>query len=294
MILKNIEALRSEAATSTLVLVVVLALAAGTSLRAQTAVIVDTQNAAVLNDVASAYTQFRSPVTIEQSNGYDLSDRIQLAADSLVVIQSYDTPDLQSMNEALNSLAEQGQPTTFMVFVNQADDYDWTSELNQPDNVKLAIAVRSQDQIAVADVYSSIGSSYDGSRVGYDYSQAVRMAVEQLSAIGQSESGVSTIKPWAADRSDMFFDGYVLYSGAPTEDAAELMSHFDANHSFSEVDWTQANGVHGGDVLLESTSGDMPIIWAETVLGECSGSQRWDGMIENEISFQSFGTIDLR
>jgi len=294
MILKATKVPRFEAAAAVLAVSAALTLAAGTSVQAQTAVIIDTEDTVVFNDVASAYAQFRSPVTIEQTNGYELADRIRLAADSLVVLQKHDTPNVQAMNETLNILAGQGHPATYMVFVNKADDYDWTSELDQPSNVKFSIAVRSQDQIAVADVYSSIGSSYDGSRVSYDYSQAVMMAVEQLNAMGRTETATSKIKPWAAERSDMFFDANVLHSGAPHEDAAELMNHFAARHSFSDVDWTQANGVYYGDALFEATEGDMPVIWAETALGKCTSSKRWDGLIENEVSFQSFGVIELR
>ena len=291
MTLRTIDSQRSASSVAACV-TAFLALSIGESTQAQTAVFIDS-NDFELSEFSGDATANRGSHwfnTIMQIDGHNLSQIVEPLTEPVVVLQAHEVPDVEGMNEILHNLANWTNPATYMAFVESADNYNWTSELIRSPNVKIAIAVLSQDKATIANIYNSIDSNYDGANAGYDYYQAVNLAVEQLNAHIRGYQDTSTIKPWAADLSDMFFDANVLITGAPDEEASILINHFNSEYSFRDVDWNDVSRVQNGDVLFRMTHGDMSSILATRLLTECKGDPKWGALIDNNIGFQSFGT----
>ncbi|MEM6480710.1 MAG: hypothetical protein AAF681_02615 [Pseudomonadota bacterium] len=87
----------------------------------------------------------------------------------------------------------------------------------------------------------------------------------------------------------MFFDPGIMSSGASRDASGVFMSTFQETYGGAEVPWTNAFGVTSTPTVGVIPTGEWGGVMAGTILTECVGSERWDGMIEQGIRFQSFG-----
>ena len=271
-------------------LAVVFVLGFSNAVQAEPSLIVATDDNGLLKELPQQLLQSGLELSdLDTTSSTAVVEALADASGEVVVLHKIENPDTDVLAESLRVLGQLGDRATYIVFIDQADDFDWVSDLSIPDNVKLATSVRSQDQLAVTEVYDALDVSYDGTGVRYDYAAAVELAFEQIN-VASGRIDQAALQEWETGVSTMFFDPGIMSSGASSDAAGAFMSTVQETYGGDEVPWDTAFGVTSppaaGFVLTSEWGGVM----AGTVLTECVGSERWDGMIGQGIKFQSFGT----
>ncbi|MEM6480709.1 MAG: hypothetical protein AAF681_02610 [Pseudomonadota bacterium] len=151
----------------------------GSAAQAEPSLIVATDDGNLLRDLPQQLQQSGVELeNLDMMSSTAVAEALKKASGEVVVLHKIDDPDTGALGEALGMLGQLGDRATYLVFVEHAEGFEWVEDLSIPANVKLATSVRSQDQLAVTEVYDALDVSYDGMGVSYDYAAAVELAVQ--------------------------------------------------------------------------------------------------------------------
>ena len=207
----------------------------------------------------------------------------------MVVLQTmYHAPSTNDLQPAFDAIGGAPGNVTYVLFVDESEDVNWVSNLDLPENLRFAVSVRTIDQISVAAAYATYGISYNGSNLQYDYGKTAYLALQQLT---QSDATVAelAIEPWASGAATMFLDSGIIQSGAPASEAEALVDAVTGEPSLYQIDSRSLEGITNPQITFSSIKDDMDAVRAATLLGDCEGSEPWDGYIDNRMSFMAFG-----
>jgi hypothetical protein len=218
------------------------------------------------------------------TDGFDQKDiSVGLNFDTPVVLieQFQFAPAADIIHERLKFLGDRETPATYLLFIDHVSDFDWTSKIEVPGNVKFTFSSRAAEIGDVAAYYEAVGIDFDPISIRINYSSAVRMAVSQLgkeSAFAQSYE----LKPWTSGKSYYgLLDGGVVVDG---------WNGNQINKAISPTIRTQWLADH--DVVWNSDN--APSAVRQAVMGfvagnKCTTSWKWKGSEINNVDLQAFG-----
>ena len=192
--------------------------------------------------------------------------------------------------KVLQELGDSGVTTTYLLFIDNAPDVDWIGALPLPDNIRLAVSIKSIDAGELAHYYREVNIKYDQSAATIDYVSSVQMAMGQLAG-AQATSLPYRLRKWESGKAYLGLFDDVVYSNADTEHKDALISSFLSNSNNVPPSWDQSTGVVVAPTYGTSEPTDIDAVLVALNEDECEGDYEWDGFIVNEMAFQAFGQI---
>lgn len=218
------------------------------------------------------------------TEGFEVDDfKVGLASETpLVLIEQFQTAPARSLiNERMKFLSGRESPATYLLFVEDVSDFDWTSGLEVPSNVKFTFSSRTAEIDDLKAYYQAVGLQFDPENVQINYPNAVRMAASQLwnkSTIADSY----TLKPWKSGKSYYgLLDGGVIVDGWHSNQADTK------NYPSISAQWLADN-----DVVW--SSGNTQPALRDAVMAlvsdkKCTTSWKWKGSEIHNVDLQAFG-----
>ncbi|MDE0520708.1 MAG: hypothetical protein OXH79_01990 [Boseongicola sp.] len=220
--------------------------------------------------------------------GQSFDDILQESGQT-VYVHTADTADAARLSSALQSLGELTERATYMLFLETADDHNWVSDIDIPDNVKLTLAVREFDQQTVAQAYDDFDIAYDGSALRYRIADAAQAAIAQMSE-ELGKDAPFALKAWSSGISALtVFDPLAVSSGADPQQRADFILRALGQDDIKQASPPAENGVAVWAQLDDQVTNDMLVISHVVAATQCTKDRKWNSMVNAGISFQSFG-----
>lgn len=254
----------------------------------EVSLVVDITDRAVMNDISGhfkSHSKLQDGLTIKADQKRDLT----VYSGPLVYMYSANQPDTDRLNAILESLKIRNDRATVMFFFESADRYDWVSQIDKPDNLKLTISVRSFDAENVAHAYSDMNLSYNGSGLRYDYGRAAEAALAQIDTTRQKLADYA-LKAWSPDVAALsIFDPIGIISGAPNELRRQFLDTARARVGLTTLAPPDNGAVHIWSTFGKMTTDDMIAVGRAIAGAECERDWKWHGMTKAGMSFQALG-----
>lgn len=198
-------------------------------------------------------------------------------------------PEKELLAKRIRHLDNLKTSATYLLFVDTVDDLDWVSSVETPDNLKLAVSVRSMAGPDIKEFFKSIGVEYDPSRARIDYRLAIQMAIAQLDN-GSLYGDTFQTKEWTSGKSYAgIFDEIVEPNAEKNQMTTRLVREFIDKYKTKITTTTSADM----PILSNLTDDQMlvrRVLALDVLRNGCKTSYPWDRVSENGLDFQSFLT----
>ena len=208
----------------------------------------------------------------------------------LLVEQFPSVPPNERLQELVRILGGHGARTTYLLFLEQDEDIARLGNLTLPENMRLAVSIRSVAARELAHYYREVDVQYDQSAASIDYLSAVGMAMAQLAGDSVSPSPYR-LSEWTPGKAYLGLFDDVVNSNAEAQAKAALIRNFYSASSNPTLNWTETTGVVVAPEFWSTGPTDIDAVLAGLHRDNCGGDYPWDGLIHNGIAFQAFGQI---
>ena len=199
-------------------------------------------------------------------------------------------PHVEYFRTIMKSLGKLRGPVTYLLFIDNAQDIDWIGSLEIPDNIRLAVSFKSLEGPRIVDFYNAARLKYRPAALTIDYTQALKMALAQISNGGLYGDNYVT-KKWSSGKAYVGLFDDVVRSNAK-QDAATQRLIQQTLRDTGVVQMTADLAKNGIEVLPQvdmQSSSDVHAVTLKIARSECVGDWVWDGFVQNRMEFQAFG-----